>query len=58
VDILHFLMGLVDAQENLIPWLKECQPILPQIRVAMEYLREKNPTFQVPVDRILGLIEA
>lgn len=57
VDVLHFLMGLADAQENLIPWLKECQSILPQIRVALEYLREKNPTFQVPVDRILSLIE-
>jgi adenine-specific DNA methylase len=57
VDALHFLMGLADAQENLIPWLKECQPIIPQIRVAMEYLREKNPTFQVPVERILSLIE-
>lgn len=57
VDILHFLMGLADRQENIIPWLTEFRSILPQIRVALEYLREKNPTFQVPVDRILSLIE-
>ena len=57
VDVLHFLMGLADAQENLVHWLTECQSILPQIRVALEYLREKNPTFQVPVERILSLIE-
>jgi hypothetical protein len=50
-------MGLADAQENLAPWLTEFRPILPQLRVALEYLREKNPTFQVPVDRILSLIE-
>ena len=57
VDVLHFLMGLAEAQENLVPWLKECQLVLPQIGVALEYLREKNPTFQVPVDRIRSLIE-
>jgi putative DNA methylase len=50
-------MGLADALENLTPWLTECRPILPQIRVAMEYLREKNPTFQVPLDRIFSMIE-
>ena len=57
VDVLHFLMGMAEAQENLVPWLTECRSIMPQIRAALEYLRDKNPTFQVPVDRILGLIE-
>ncbi|MBW6486297.1 MAG: hypothetical protein K0B01_09135, partial [Syntrophobacterales bacterium] len=57
VDVLHYLMGLAEAQENIVPWLKECQPILPQIRAAIAYLREKNPTFQNPADRILSLIE-
>jgi adenine-specific DNA methylase len=57
VDVLHYLMGLAEAQENIVPWLKECQPILPQIRAAIAYLREKNPTFQSPADRILSLIE-
>lgn len=57
VDSLHFLMGLAEAQENLTPWLTECRSILPQIRVALEYLREKNPTFQTPAARILSLIE-
>jgi len=57
VDVLHFLMGLAEASENIVPWLTECRSIMPQIRAALGYLREKNPTFQVPVDRILGLIE-
>ncbi len=57
VDVLHYLMGLAEAKENLNPWLKECQSILPQVRVALEYLRERNPTFQGPVERILSLIE-
>ncbi len=57
VDVLHYLMGLAEAKENLNPWLKECRSILPQVRVALEYLRERNPTFQGPVERILSLIE-
>jgi hypothetical protein len=57
VDVLHYLMGLAEASENLLPWLKEFQSIMPQVRVALSYLREKNPTFQEPINRVLGLIE-
>lgn len=57
VDILHFLMGLAEAGENLVPWLKEFGKVTPQIRVAYEYLREKNPTFQGPIKKILNLVE-
>ena len=57
VDILHYLMGLSNASEDLIPWFKEFGSVMPQLRVSFEYLRKRNPTFQEPIDRILKLIE-
>jgi adenine-specific DNA methylase len=57
VDVLHFLMGLAQAGENLVPWMAHFRTILPQIRVALAYLTEKNPTFQAPVTTILAFIE-
>jgi len=57
VDALHYLMGLAGASENIVPWLNEFRPIVPQIRVSLEYMREKNPTFQEPINKVLSLIE-
>lgn len=57
VDVLHFMMGMVEAGDNLQPWLRHFEIVRPQIRVALEYLRGKNPTFQNPINKILGLIE-
>ncbi len=57
VDSLHYLMGLAEEGENLVPWLNEFQPIMPNIRAALEYLLDKNPTFQGPINRVLSIIE-
>jgi adenine-specific DNA methylase len=57
VDALHYLMGLAGALENIVPWLNEFRPIVPQIRVSLEYMREKNPTFGEPISKVLSLIE-
>jgi len=57
VDMLHYLMGLATRSENLIPWLNEFQRAVPQLRVAFEYLRDRNPTFQEPINKVLNLIE-
>jgi adenine-specific DNA methylase len=57
VDALHYLLGLAEASENIVPWLNEFRPIIPQIRVSFEYMREKNPTFREPIDKVLSLIE-
>lgn len=57
VDTLHFLMGMAEAGENLTPWLHEFRTVFPQVRVALEYLKEKNPTFYSPISKILNLIE-
>jgi adenine-specific DNA methylase len=57
VDVLHYLMGLAEAGENLVPWLNEFKPVIPNIRVSFEYLLDKNPTFQGPINKVLSIIE-
>jgi len=57
VEILNFFMGLAHESEDIIQWLREFNPAVPQIREAFEYLRAKNPTFMEPVNRILSLME-
>ncbi len=57
VDVLHYLMGLAEAGENLVPWLNEFKSIISNIRVSFEYLLEKNPTFQEPINKVLNIIE-
>jgi len=56
-DILHYLMGLAEAGENLVPRLNQVKSIIPNIRASFEYLLDKNPTFQGPVNKILNIIE-
>jgi putative DNA methylase len=57
VDVLHYLMGLAEAGESLVPWLNEFKPVIPNIRVSFEYLLDKNPTFQSPITKVLNIIE-
>ena len=57
IDVLHYLMGLAEAGENLVPWLNHFKPIIPNIRVSFEYLLDKNPTFQGPANKVLSIIE-
>jgi putative DNA methylase len=57
IDVLHYLMGLAEAGENLVPWLNQFKPIIPNIRVSFEYLLDKNPTFQGPANKVLSIIE-
>ena len=57
VDVLHYLMGLAEAGENLVPWLNEFKPVIPNIQVSFEYLLDKNPTFQSPINKVLSIIE-
>jgi len=57
VDAVHYLMGLAGASENIAAVLNEFRPVIPQVRVSLEYMRDKNPTFRDPIDKVLGLIE-
>jgi len=50
-------MALPNASENLVPWLNDFRPVMPQVRVALEYLKGRNPTFQLPANKILSLVE-
>jgi len=57
VDVLHYLMGLAEAGETLVPWLKQFQSAIPNIRASFDYLLEKNPTFQNPIKKVLSIVE-
>ncbi len=57
IDHVHFLMGLVEAGENVLPWLDRFRGLTPQIRAACEYLRQRNPAFAPMIQKILGLMD-
>ena len=57
IDIMHYLIGLANSSEDLAPWINKFRPVIPQMRVAFEYLRDKNPTFQNPINNVLRFIE-
>ena len=57
VDVPHFLMALAQAGENLLPWLTRFEAVRPQVRAALKYLQEKNPTFLSPIAKIRQLME-
>lgn len=57
VDVIHYLMALAQEEENLNPWLKRFEAVRPQLRAALEYLQDKNPTFLNPIGKIRQLME-
>jgi len=57
VDIVHYLMALVLTGENIAPYLRVFQRVIVPVRVALEYMMQRNPTFQEPIQKIVNLIE-
>lgn len=57
VDIIHFLMGAVMNNESIAAYLKEFEKVQSNVKTALQYLKQKNPTFTEPIDRILNLME-
>lgn len=57
VDILHYLLGLAETGDNLLPWLEKFGGLKPQIRVAMEHLMMMNKNFVSPAKKVLGLLD-
>lgn len=57
VDVIHYLMALAQEGENLNPWLKRFEAVRPQLRAALEYLQDRNPTFLNPIGKIRQLME-
>jgi adenine-specific DNA methylase len=57
IDHVHFLMGLVEAGENLLPWLERFRGLTPQLRAACSYLKDRNSNFASTTQKILNLLD-
>ena len=58
VDYVHYLIALADLGENVIPWLQKFSGMRPQIRAALEYLRDHpKVSFKDSVKKVLGLMD-
>ena len=57
VDRVHLLLGLVEAGENLLPWLEGFRAETPQIRAAMEYIEGHSKHLAAGCRRVLNLLE-
>lgn len=57
VDTAHYLMALAITGENIAPWLRIFRPVIVPVRVALEYMMQRNPTFQEPIQKVVNLIE-
>jgi putative DNA methylase len=57
VDCVHLLLGLAETGENLLPWLERFRGLRPQLRAALEYLEQRNPSFEKSAKTVLGLMD-
>ncbi len=57
IDRVHLLLGLVEAGENILPWLERFRGETPQIRAALEYIENKNKNLALACRKVLGLLE-
>ncbi|MBK6914970.1 MAG: hypothetical protein IPH11_15415 [Ignavibacteriales bacterium] len=57
VDVLHFLLGLAESGDNLLPWLEKFGGLKPKIRAALEHMMRENKNFVSPAKKVLGLLD-
>lgn len=57
VDVLHFLLGLAESGDNILPWLEKFGGLKPQIRAALEHMMRENKNFITPAKKVLGLLD-
>lgn len=57
VDVLHYLLGLAESGDNLLPWLEKFGGLKPQIRAALEHMMRANKNFVSPAKKVLGLLD-
>jgi adenine-specific DNA methylase len=57
VDRIHLLLGLVEAGENVLPWLDRFRAETPQIRAAMEYIEGHSKHLAAACRKVLSLLE-
>jgi len=57
IDKVHFLMGVAEGGENLMPWLQRFRGDAPQIKAACEYLSERRREWGPTLKKILNLMD-
>ncbi|OGG57257.1 MAG: hypothetical protein A3F84_24320, partial [Candidatus Handelsmanbacteria bacterium RIFCSPLOWO2_12_FULL_64_10] len=57
IDRVHLLLGLVEAGENVVPWLDRFRGDTPQIRAALEYLEARNRGLAPACRKVLDMME-
>lgn len=57
VDKIHLLMALIEAKENVVPWLERWRGDAPQIRASCEYIERKRKDFAPLLQKILDLMD-
>lgn len=57
IDRVHLLLGLVEAGENIVPWLDRFRGETPQIRAALEYLEARNRPLAPSCRKVLDMLE-
>jgi len=57
VDRLHLLMGLAEAGDDLLPWLKRFRGEAPQIRAACDFVAQRNAAFASTVKKVRDLMD-
>jgi putative DNA methylase len=57
VDYVHFLLGLAEAGENVLPWLEKFRRMRPQLRAALDYLAQRNKNFAPQAKKVVGLMD-
>lgn len=57
VDVLHFLLGLAESGDNLLPWLVKFGGLKPQIRAGLEHMMRVNKNFVSSAKKVLGLLD-
>ena len=57
IDKVHFLMGLVDGGENILPWLARFGSDKARLRAACSYLAARNRAFEPALRKILDLLD-
>jgi hypothetical protein len=57
IDKVHFLMGVVEGGENVVPWLDRFSADRPRLRAACAYLAGRNRAFGPTLRKILDLLD-
>jgi ssDNA-binding Zn-finger/Zn-ribbon topoisomerase 1 len=57
IDRIHFLIGLSQGGENILPSLERWRGHWPQIRAACEYLAQRQRVFAGPLQKIRDLMD-